>query len=176
MCGVNEAMMAMKVVGAVAEKRAEDDAIRSQNEANAKNRQNALNAYYRDLSDIERERGSTAREKAIADFRSKQETKKLKAAALNLNLGNATSVLRDIGVEGELDILDNFRQFETDMSTLNRQRDQAYDALESTYNNAQDRSTTGLTGLGLAIGTASGEYLNKPSSERKWFKKLGNQN
>ena len=176
MCGVNEAMMAMKVVGAVSEKNAKDQAIRDQNAANARNRENALNAYYRDLSTIESERGSTAREKAIADFRTKQETKKLKAAALNLGLGNPTSVLRDIGVEGELDILDNYRQFEGDMSTLNRQRDQAYDALDGSYANAQDKSSTGLAGLGLAIGTASGEYLNKPSSERKWFKKLGNQN
>lgn len=176
MCGVNEAMMAMKVVKAVGDHNAQKAKVRATREANQATRRNAQIAYMYDLSKIEAERGATAREKAIADFQTKQQTKKLKSQALNLGFGNPVNVLRDIGAEGEIDIIANLNNFEGDIQTLHNQEYEAHSKLSQTYNQLNDGQMPSVLGLGLAIGGETGDYLNKPATDRKWFKKMGNQN
>ena len=67
MCGVNEAMAAVKIVGAVAGHQEKKRQARENAWANTRARMTADAAYLADLGKIETERGMAAREKYIAD-------------------------------------------------------------------------------------------------------------
>ena len=103
MCGVNEAVAAMKIVGAVASHQEKKTRAREKAASNYQTKRNADQAYLNDLSKIETERGRAAREKAINEFQNKIAKKKATANALNLGFGNGVRVVQNIGTEADLE-------------------------------------------------------------------------
>jgi len=175
MCGVNEAMMAFKIVGAVSEHNAKKQTANQQAAANQQAIESANAAYLTDITNIESDRGKAAAEKSLEEFKVKMQRKAATAQALNLGFGNPTSVVQNIGYTADLDYNEITTQFLGDMEILNNQGDQAYANMQRTYNSLEPVTQPSVLGLGLEIAAAGGGYLNKPQSERIYFKDYGRQ-
>ena len=175
MCGVNEAVAAMKIVGAVASHQEKKTRAREKAAANYQTQRNADQAYLNDLSKIETERGRAAREKAINEFQNKIAKKKATANALNLGFGNGVRVVQNIGTEADLEYNQITEEFMGDMITLNNQRSDAYANLQRTYNSITPAYEPSFMSLALDIGGAGGDYMGKPADDRRFFKSYGNQ-
>ena len=175
MCGVNEAMAAVKIVGAVAGHQEKKRQARENAWANTRARMTADAAYLADLGKIETERGMAAREKYIAELAEKQKRKKDQATGLNMGFGNATRVVQNIGTIMDLDYNQINAEFTGDMITLNNQRSDAYANLKRTYNSLTPVVQPSVMSLGLEIAGTGAGYLDKPASERVYFKNYGNQ-
>ncbi len=173
MCGVNEAMMAMKVVGAVASHNEKKRVAKENAFANARARMTADAAYLTDLGKIETERGMAAREKAIAEMAENQKRKKDQATGINLGFGNATRVVQNIGTIMDADFNQINAEFMGDMITLNNQRDDAYANMKRTYNSLTPVYEPSMMSLGLDIAGAGGSYMATPRDERRFFTNYG---
>lgn len=173
MCGVNEAMMAMKVVGAVASHNEKKRVAKENAMANARARMTADAAYLKDLGKIETERGMAAREKAIAEMSENMKRKKDQATGLNMGFGNATRVVQNIGTIMDMDYNQINAEFTGDMITLNNQRDDAYANMKRTYNSLTPVYEPSMMSLGLDIAGAGGSYMATPRDERRFFTNYG---
>ena len=173
MCGVNEAMAAVKIVGAVAGHQEKKRQARENAWANTRARMTADAAYLADLGKIETERGMAAREKYIAEMTEKQKRKKDQATGLNMGFGNATRVVQNIGTIMDLDYNQINAEFTGDMITLNNQRSDAYANLKRTYNSLTPVYEPSMFALGLDIAGAGASYMATPRDERKFFKNYG---
>jgi len=176
MClGGSEIMAVMKVGQAVMEHNAKKQVAKDQAWANARARMTADKAYLVDLSKIETERGMAARELALETFKVTQEKKKAMAQALNLGFGNPHRVVQDIGTMADTDYNQISTEYMGDMFTLNNQTDDAYANLQRTYNSLEPVVAPSVMSLGIDIAGAGAGYLDKPASERKYFKGYGKQ-
>ena len=175
MCGVNEAMAVMKIGTAVMGHQAKKQAAKDQAWANARARMTADKAYLVDLSKIETERGMAAREKSLEEFKAKQQKRRDIAKMHNLGFGNPAVIMQDIGSAFDLDYNQISSEYMADMFTLNNQTDDAYANLQRTYNSLEPVVQPSVMSLGLEIAGAGAGYLNKPASERKYFKGYGKQ-
>ena len=173
MCGVNEAMMAMKVVGAVASHNEKKRVAKENAMANARARMTADAAYLKDLGKIETERGMAAREKYIAELSENMKRKKDQATGLNMGFGNATRVVQNIGTIMDMDYNQINAEFTGDMITLNNQRDDAYANMKRTYNSLTPVYEPSMMSLGLDIAGAGGSYMATPRDERRFFTNYG---
>jgi len=175
MCGVNEAMMAMKVVGAVASHNEKKTQARQKAASDYQTMRNADQAYLVDLGKIETERGTAAREKAVSEMKNSFARKAAQANALNLGFGNSVRVVQNIGTEADLEYNDIMADYMGDMITLNSQRSDAYANLQRTYNSITPTYEPSFMSLALDIGGAGGSYMGQPRDERRFFKNYGNQ-
>lgn len=175
MCGVNEAMAVMKIGTAVMGHQAKKQAAKDQAWANARARMTADKAYLVDLSKIETERGMAAREKALEEFKAKQQKRRDIAKMHNLGFGNPAVIMQDIGSAFDLDYNQISSEYMADMFTLNNQTDDAYANLQRTYNSLEPVVQPSVMSLGLEIAGTGQGYLDKPASERVYFKNYGNQ-
>ena len=175
MCGVNEAMAAFKIVGAVASHREKKQAAANKAYADYKTQRHADAAYLNDLSKIETERGRAKREEQVKAFKNKMDRKKAQANALNLGFGNGVRVVQDIGTVADFEYNQIKEDFMGDMLALNNQRSDAYANLQRTYNNITPTYEPSFMSLSLDIGGAGADYMSKPSNDRRFFKTYGNQ-
>ena len=175
MCGVNEAMTAFKIVGAVASHREKKQQAVNKAAADYQTQRNADQAYLNDLSKIETERGMAAREKGIAEMKNKFAKKAAMANALNLGFGNSVRVVQNIGTEADIEYNDIMADYMGDMITLNNQRSDAYANLQRTYNSITPTYEPTFASLALDIGGAGADYMGKPKDERRFFTNYGNQ-
>ena len=175
MCGVNEAMAVMKIGTAVMGHQAKKQAAKDQAWANARARMTADKAYLVDLSKIETERGMAAREKALEEFKAKQQKRRDIAKMHNLGFGNPAVIMQDIGSAFDLDYNQISSEYMADMFTLNNQTDDAYANLQRTYNSLEPVVAPSVMSLGLEIAGTGAGYLDKPASERRYFTGYGNQ-
>jgi|TARA_B100000965_G_C19579336_1_gene752809 hypothetical protein len=175
MCGVNEAMAAFKIVGAVASHREKKQQAINKAAADERTMRNADQAYLNDLSKIETERGMAAREKYIAEMRSNFARKAAQANALNLGFGNSVRVVQNIGTEADAEYNNIMADYMGDMITLNNQRSDAYANLQRTYNSITPTYEPSFMSLALDIGGAGADYMGKPKDERRFFTNYGNQ-
>tara|TARA_B100001057_G_scaffold64574_1_gene58225 strand:- start:245 stop:748 length:504 start_codon:yes stop_codon:yes gene_type:complete len=157
MCSVELAVAGLKVGSAVAGWQADRQQASNQAYADYKTKQNADQAYLKDLEKIESERGMSAREKGREEFRAKMKKQADVAAALNAGFGNPLRVSQDIGVVFDQDYNDIAFGFEKDMITLNNQRGDAYANLQRIYNNIAPVYTPTTTDLLLRVGSAGAE-------------------
>ena len=91
MCGVPQAQLALtaiSAVGKVQEYREQKALAASKRASQNQTRINANVAYMRDINKIDQEKVQADQEKAVAEFKTKMESKKKLAQALNLNAGN----------------------------------------------------------------------------------------
>lgn len=175
MCGVNEAMMAFKIIGGISDYNAKKQAANDQAYANQQAIESANAAYLTDITNIESDRGKAAAEKVLEQFKVNMQRKAATAQALNLGFGNPTSVVQNIGYTADFDYNEITSEFLGDMEILNNQGDQAYANMKRTYNSLEPVTQPSVLGLGLEIAAAGGGYLDKPKSERLYFKDYGRQ-
>ena len=155
MCSpVQWAMMAISVVSAASSWQEQRQQAANQSFADYRTKGHADQAYLADLSKIETERGLAAREKALEEFKSKQQRRKDTAKALNLGFGNPFRVQQDVGTAFDEDYQDINYEFEGDMFALNHQRKDAYANMQRIYNNIAPVYSP--TGTDLMIRGATG--------------------
>ena len=164
MCGVPQAQLALtaiSAVGQIQEYNEKKALAASKRRAQAVTIENANRAYIRDINKIDQEKVQADQEKAVAEFKTKQESKKKLAQALNLNVGNRVAIVQDIGSLYNDEYTEINRDYKGDMITLAGQTTDAYANMAKVYNSLDpvvEPSRTGLL-LGLATTGAQG-YIN----------------
>ena len=164
MCGVPQAQLALSVisaVGKVQEYREQKALAASKRAANDRTRENAQVAYMRDINKIDQEKVLADQEKAVAEFKTKQESKKKLAQALNLNAGNRVAIVQDIGSLYNSEYTEINRDYKGDMITLAGQTTDAYANMAKVFNSLQPVVEPSRTGLLLDLGTTAAQgYIN----------------
>ena len=164
MCGVPQAQLALtaiSAVGKVQEYREQKALAASKRAANDRTRENAQVAYMRDINKIDQEKVQADQEKAVAEFKTKQESKKKLAQALNLNAGNAVAIVQDIGSLYNDEYTEINRDYKGDMITLAAQTTDAYANMSKVYNSLQPVVEPSRTGLLLDLATTGAQgYIN----------------
>ena len=164
MCGVPQAQLALtaiSAVGQIQEYNEKKALAASKRRAQAVTIENANRAYIRDINKVDQEKVQADQEKAVAEFKTKQESKKKLAQALNLNVGNRVAIVQDIGSLYNDEYTEINRDYKGDMITLAGQTTDAYANMAKVYNSLDpvvEPSRTGLL-LGLATTGAQG-YIN----------------
>ena len=157
MCSIQAAMAGVQIVGKVQEYREQKALAASKRAANDRTRENAQVAYMRDINKIDQEKVQADQEKAVAEFKTKQESKKKIAQNLNLNAGNSVVIVQDIGSLYNDEYTEINREYKGDMITLANQTTDAYANLSKTYNSIAPVTEPSRTGLLLDIATTAGE-------------------
>ena len=164
MCGVPQAQLALtaiNAVGQVQEYREQKALAASKRAANDRTRENAQVAYMRDINKIDQEKVLADQEKAVAEFKTKQESKKKLAQALNLNVGNNVAIVQDIGSLYNDEYTEINRDYKGDMITLAGQTTDAYANMAKVFNSLQPVVEPSRTGLLLDLGTTAAQgYIN----------------
>ena len=164
MCGVPQAQLALSVisaVGKVQEYREQKALAASKRASQDRTRENAQVAYMRDINKIDQEKVQADQEKAVAEFKTKQESKKKLAQALNLNAGNRVAIVQDIGSLYNSEYTEINRDYKGDMITLAGQTTDAYANMAKVFNSLQPVVEPSRTGLLLDLGTTAAQgYIN----------------
>ena len=157
MCSIQAAMAGVQIVGKVQEYREQKALAASKRAANDRTRENAQVAYMRDINKIDQEKVQADQEKAVAEFKTKQESKKKLAQALNLNAGNRVAIVQDIGSLYNDEYTEINREYKGDMITLANQTTDAYANMSKVYNSIAPVTEPSRTGLLLDVATTAGE-------------------
>ena len=156
MCSIQAAMAGVQIVGKVQEYREQKALAASKRAANDRTRENAQVAYMRDINKIDQEKVQADQEKTVAEFKTKQESKKKLAQALNLNAGNRVAIVQDIGSLYNDEYTEINRDYKGDMITLAAQTTDAYANMSKVYNSLQPVVEPSRTGLLLDIASTAG--------------------
>ena len=156
MCSIQAAMAGVQIVGKVQEYREQKALAASKRAANDRTRENAQVAYMRDINKIDQEKVLADQEKAVAEFKTKQESKKKLAQALNLNVGNNVAIVQDIGSLYNDEYTEINRDYKGDMITLAGQTTDAYANMAKVFNSLQPVVEPSRTGLLLDIASTAG--------------------
>ena len=156
MCSIQAAMAGVQIVGKVQEYREQKALAASKRAANDRTRENAQVAYMRDINKIDQEKVQADQEKAVAEFKTKQESKKKLAQALNLNAGNRVAIVQDIGSLYNDEYTEINRDYKGDMITLANQTTDAYANMAKVFNSLQPVVEPSRTGLLLDIASTAG--------------------
>ena len=156
MCSVQAAMAGVQIVGKVQEHREAKALAASKRAANDRTRENAQVAYMRDINKIDQEKVQADQEKTVAEFKTKQESKKKLAQALNLNAGNRVAIVQDIGSLYNDEYTEINRDYKGDMITLAGQTTDAYANMAKVFNSLQPVVEPSRTGLLLDIASTAG--------------------
>ena len=156
MCSIQAAMAGVQIVGKVQEHREAKALAASKRAANDRTRENAQVAYMRDINKIDQEKVQADQEKTVAEFKTKQESKKKLAQALNLNAGNRVAIVQDIGSLYNDEYTEINREYKGDMITLANQTTDAYANMSKVYNSLQPVVEPSRTGLLLDIASTAG--------------------
>ena len=157
MCSIQAAMAGVQIVGKVQEYREQKALAASKRATNDRTRENANVAYMRDINKIDQEKVQADQEKAVAEFKTKQESKKKLAQNLNLNAGNSVAIVQDIGSLYNDEYTEIHRDYKGDMITLANQTTDAYANMAKVYNSIAPVVEPSRTGLLLDIATTAGE-------------------
>ena len=157
MCSIQAAMAGVQIVGKVQEYREQKALAASKRATNDRTRENANVAYMRDINKVDQEKVQADQEKAVAEFKTKQESKKKLAQNLNLNAGNSVAIVQDIGSLYNDEYTEINREYKGDMITLANQTTDAYANMAKVYNSIAPVVEPSRTGLLLDIATTAGE-------------------
>lgn len=157
MCSIQAAMAGVQIVGKVQEHREQKALAASKRSSQNQTRINANVAYMRDINKIDQEKVQADQEKAVAEFKTKMESKKKLAQALNLNAGNSVAIVQDIGSLYNDEYTEIMRDYKGDMITLGNQTQDAYANMSKVYNSLEPVTEPSRTGLLLDIATTAGE-------------------
>ena len=164
MCGVPQAQLALtaiSAVGQIQEYREQKALAASKRASQNQTRINANIAYMRDINKIDQEKVQADQEKAVAEFKTKQESKKKLAQALNLNAGNSVAIVQDIGSLYNNEYTEIMRDYKGDMITLAGQTTDAYANMAKVYNSLEPVVEPSRTGLLLDLATTGAQgYIN----------------
>ena len=155
MCSVQLALAGLSIASSVQEYNSKKAVAAAQQRANEQTRRNSDQAYLYDLSKIDKETVSSARELKAAQFKNSQDTNKKLAQTLNLNAGNPDKIIQDIAGTQDMDFLDSTRDYETDVTKLYDKTNEAYAAQQRRYNSIAPVTMPSRTGLFLQVATAA---------------------
>jgi hypothetical protein len=155
MCSVQLALAGLSIASSVQEYKSKKAVAAAQQRANEQTRRNSDQAYLYDLSKIDKETVSSARELKAAQFKNSQDTNKKLAQTLNLNAGNPDKIIQDIAGTQDMDFLDSTRDYETDVTKLYDKTNEAYAAQQRRYNSIAPVTMPSRTGLFLQVATAA---------------------
>jgi len=169
MCSVELAMAGLNIVSSIQEYNSKKAVAAAQERANEQTRRNSDQAYLYDLSKIDSEAVSAARELKAEQFKNNQDANKKTAQALNLNAGNPDKIIQDIAGTQDMDFLDATRDYETDITKLYDKTTEAYAAQQRRYNSIAPVMMPSRTGLFLKVATqaASGYQDNEKAKAAK---------
>ena len=169
MCSVQLAIAGLNIASSVQEYRSKKAVAAAQQRANEQTRRNSDQAYLYDLSKIDKETVSSARELKAEQFKNSQDANKKTAQALNLNAGNPDKIIQDIAGTQDMDFLDATRDYETDITKLYGKTTEAYAAQQRRYNSIAPVMMPSRTGLFLKVATqaASGYQDNEKAKAAK---------
>ena len=153
-----EAQLAMTVVSTVMNYQNQKN-VAKQHAADNKVAEGHYNeAYLYDLSKIDNESGNAVREKALEEFKIKQQKSLDIATALNLGFGNPLRAVQSIGGVADNDLNYVGFQFTKDMTTLQHQEHEAYANMVKGYSSLTAPDQPSLIGTGLQIISAGVNY------------------
>jgi hypothetical protein len=164
MCDV---VTALKIGTAIVSYRNQRAIAKGQQKANDETRKNSDQAYLNDIAKIDAEYVLASREKKAEDFKTKQESAKKQAQALNMNAGNGTKIIQDIAGTYDMQFLDVARDYETDVIKLMSQEREAYAAQQRRYNSIKPVAMPSQTGLMLQVATIGAEGYQKYQDNQK---------
>jgi len=162
MCDIQTALAVAGTVQSFREKKAENKAIRRDQETT---RRNADKGYLHDMTKIDREKVNADREKALAEISSKKERDGEIAQSLNLGFGNSTKIVQSIGALFDDDWNTINRDYSKDVTTLQEQQSEAFANQAKTYNSLTPPTDPSRTGL--IIDVASTAYEGYESNQDK---------
>ena len=169
MCGVAEAQLALAVVTTVADFQNKSAVHQRNTAANEVSMRNADQAYLNDLSKIDNESGNAVREKALEEFKIKQEKSSQIAEALNLGFGNPLRAVQAVGGVADNDLNYVGFQFSKDMTTLQNQENEAYAHMVKGISSLQSPTQPSIIGTGLQIASAGINYRTEDLKRQgKW--------
>ena len=157
MCTAEAAAVA-NVVGSVLkfQDKKEQAATTRVNNTIARNEYNK--GYLADITEIDNNVQEAKDEKTANIVKNKIEKISAMAKQLNLNVGDSTAIMKDIGAEYQLVEQDNDREFGIDMQTAYRQYDKAYASFTQAMNNLPVPQEPSMLGLALDVAGAGVQY------------------
>jgi hypothetical protein len=164
MCDV---VTALKIGTAIVSHRNQRAIAKGQQRANDQTRKNSDQAYLNDIAKIDAEYVLASREKKAEDFKTKQESAKKQAQALNMNAGNGAKIIQDIAGTYDMQFLDVARDYETDVIKLMSQEREAYAAQQRRYNSIKPVAMPSRTGLMLQVATIGAEGYQTYTNNQK---------
>ena len=154
-------MGGLQVATAVQNYNSQKAVAAAKEKANEQTRRNSDQAYLYDLSVIDNEVVSAAREKKLEEFKLAQEANKKQSTGLNLNAGNPDRIIQDIAGTQDLAFLDIVNDYEVDIKKAYGKTKEAYAAQQRRYNSIAPVMMPSKTGLFLQVATATtGAYQN----------------
>ena len=169
MCDVQAALQVAGAVVAHRQKKADNKAIRRDQETT---RRNADKAYLHDLNKIDQEKVSADREKVLAEIRTKAKRDGEIAQKVNLGNANSTKIVQSLGQLYDEDWIDITRGYDKDITLFKNQQTEAYANQVKVYNSLKPPTDPSNIGLALEVATAANGGYQR-DLDRKEAKKNG---
>ena len=162
-----EAGFALKVVGAVAEHNAKKEKAYRTSVSNFHAKNAASAALFDDYGTIDNNRINAAKEKSAEKLNIKREKIANLSKQLNLNVGNATAIYKDVGTDTDKEFRDVDMAFTKDMMSFDRQEREAYASYANTINNLPVPVMPSNMALAINVAKAGTDYGS--NDDRKFF-------
>ena len=108
-----------------------------------------------DINKIDQEKVNADREKAKAEFETKNKRDGEIAQKLNLGFGNSTKIIQSIGALYDEDWNHISNEYDKDNQMFKNQRTEAYANMSKTYNSLKPPTEPSRTGLMIDVATAA---------------------
>ena len=164
MCDIQTALAVAGTVQSFREKKAENKAIRRDQETT---RRNADKGYLHDMTKIDREKVNADREKKLAEIISKKERDGQIAEELNRGFGNSTKIVQSIGALFDDDWNTITRDYSKDVTTLQEQQSEAFANQAKTYNSLTPPTDPSRTGLIIDVASTAYEGYQTNETNKK---------
>ena len=158
MCSPEAALAGIKIVSAFAGYQDKKTKYRTDVAANTVAKKNASRGLHEDYGQIDYQKGEAVSEKVRETVRAKIEKINEMSKQMNLNVGNASSIMKDVGTEYETDHMDIAVAFDRDMIDLNRKDLEAFGSYERTINDLPVPYKPSKLGLAIGIAEAGTQY------------------
>jgi len=152
MCDVQAALQVAGAVVAHRQKKADNKAIRRDQETT---RRNADKAYLHDMVKIDQEKVNADMEKTLAEIKTKAKRDGEIAQKQNLGNANNTKIVQSIGALYDEDWVDITRGYDKDIQLFQNQQSEAFANQAKTYNSLKPPTDPSRTGLMLEVATAA---------------------
>tara|TARA_R100000951_G_C2643212_1_gene181641 strand:+ start:50 stop:553 length:504 start_codon:yes stop_codon:yes gene_type:complete len=152
MCDIASALAVTGAVLSYRQKKAENKGIVRDQETT---RENAFKGYMHDINKIDQEKVNADREKAKAEFETKNKRDGEIAQKLNLGFGNSTKIIQSIGALYDEDWNHISNEYDKDNQMFKNQRTEAYANMSKTYNSLKPPTEPSRTGLMIDVATAA---------------------
>ncbi|AXH71330.1 hypothetical protein P120_gp34 [Pelagibacter phage HTVC120P] len=164
-----EAQLALTVFSKMQQHNAGVEKANSTAKSNFDAKNSASAALFDDYGEIDVNKKQAGAEKSAEKFALKREKIAEMARQLNLNVGNATAIYKDVGADTNAEYTSIDRAFNQDLLAFNRQENEAYSAYQNTINSLPVPEYPSQLALAIDIAGAGATYGSNPN--RKYFKK-----